>query len=194
MKRLGASLMWAASVALLLGAGSATAQGGASGPPQVGFERSPRLSPQDELAQSQLVLSKIEHTSAVIRKQLDAARQARDVVKSLCLSDKLSQVDVAGRSTKDRQGALEAAAQRGDTELGNHEFTIITVLGTRADQLMAEANQCLGEEVAFVGQTEVITTIDPNIPGGPDVTAYPPLPPPFTTTPPPCTSCTGNTF
>lgn len=190
--RLGAGLKWVGVATLLLGAGSATAQGGAGGSAQVGFERNPRLSPQEELAQSQLVLSKIEHTSAVIRKQLDAARQARDVVKSLCLSDKLSQVDVAGRSTKDRQSALGAAAKRGDSELANHEFTIVTVLGTRVDQLMAEANQCLGEEVAFVGQTEVITTVDPNIPGGPDVTDFPPFPPTFVTTPPPCVSCTGQ--
>lgn len=154
----------------------------------MGFEKKPRLSPQDELAQSQLIFSKIEHTSAVIRKQLDAARQARDVVKSLCLSDKLSQVDVAGRSTKDRQTALEAAVQRGDAELANHEFTIVTVLGTRVDQLMAEANQCLGEEVAFVGQTEIIVTVNPNIVGE-DPTGFPPLPPIVVTTPPPCTSC-----
>jgi hypothetical protein len=177
--------------ALVLAAGTAAAQGGAGGSAQVGFERSPRLSPQEEVTQGELIFSKIEHTSAVIRKQLDTARQARDVVKSLCLSDKLSQVDVAGRSAKDRQSALEAAVQRADAELANHEFTIISVLGQRVTQLMAEANQCIGEEVAFVGQTEVITTVEP-MPGGPDTTNYPPLPPLNVTTPPACTSCTGK--
>jgi hypothetical protein len=39
------------------------------------------------------------------------------VVKSLCLSDKLSQIDVATRSARDRQTALQAAAQRNDAEL-----------------------------------------------------------------------------
>jgi len=190
MRRLGAGSVWIGIAALLLATGTATAQGGGTGSAQVGFERPQRLSPQDELAQSEVIVSKIEPTSGVFRKQLDAARQARDVVKSLCLSDKLSQVDVAGRSTKDRRSALEAAAKRGDTELANHEFTIITVLGTRAEQLMSEANQCLGEEVAFVGQTEVIVTVNPNIPAGEDPTQFPPLPPVFVTTPPPCTSCT----
>jgi len=190
--RLGAGLKWVGIAALLLAAGSATAQGGAGGSAQVGFERSPRLTPQEEVSQGELVFSKIEHTSSVIRKQLDTARQARDVVKALCLSDKLSQVDVAGRSTKDRQTALEAAVQRGDTELANHEFTIIAVLGQRVGQLMAEANQCIGEEVAFVGQTEVVTTIDPNLPGvGPDDN-LPPLPPLPVMNPPACTSCSGN--
>jgi hypothetical protein len=191
--RFGVGLKWVGIAALVLGASTATAQGGAGGSAQVGFQQSPRLSPQDEVSQGELVYSKIEHTSAVIRKQLDTARQARDVVKSLCLSDKLSQVDVAGRSVKDRQTALLAAVQRADAELANHEFTIISVLGTRVTQLMAEANQCIGEEVAFVGQTEVIATVEP-MPGGPDVTGYPQLPPVNVTYPPPCTSCTGNSF
>jgi len=93
-------------------------------------------------------------------------------VRSLCLSDKLSQVDVAARSARDRQAALQAAVQRGDTELANHEFTILTVLRQRSEQLGAEANQCIGEEVAFVGQTQVVTVVDPNMPGD-DTTQYP---------------------
>jgi hypothetical protein len=188
--RFGAGLKWTGIAALVLAAGTATAQGGPGGSAQVGFQQSPRLSPQEELSQGELVYSKIQHTSAVIRKQLDTARQARDVVKSLCLSDKLSQVDVAGRSTKDRQSALEAAVQRGDAELANHEFTIISVLGQRVTQLTAEANQCIGEEVAFVGQTEVIASHEP-IPTVPDVANYPPLPPPnYVPNPPTCVSCT----
>jgi hypothetical protein len=188
--RFGVGLKWGSVAVLVLAAGTAMAQS-AGGSAQVGFQQSPRLTPQEEVSQGELVYSKIEHTSAVIRKQLDTARQARDVVKSLCLSDKLSQVDVAGRSAKDRQTALEAAVQRADAELANHEFTIISVLGQRVTQLMAEANQCIGEEVAFVGQTEVIATHEP-MPGGPDVAGYPPLAPLNVPYPPPCTSCTGR--
>jgi hypothetical protein len=183
---------WAGVAIFVLAAGSAAAQGGAKGPADVGFEAHPRLSPQDELIQSQAIVSRVEQASAVIRRQLDSARQARDVIKGLCLSDKLSQVDVAGRSTKERQGSLQAAVQRGDSELANHEFTIMSVLGQRVAQLSAEANQCLGAEVAFTGQTQIVTDVDPNLPGsGEDNTDFPPLngPPPVVITPPPCTSC-----
>lgn len=171
-KRLGIGFRSTAIVALVLASGTAVAQGpsanGTPPPPQVGFERSQRLTPQEELRQGDAIVSRIEHSAAIIRKLLDAARQARQVIKSICLSDKLSQVDVAGRSTKDRQTSLQAAVQRGDTELANHEFTIMTVLRQRVEQLSAEANQCLGEEVAFIGQTQVITEINPNLPGNPD--------------------------
>lgn len=193
--RLGVVLRWIAVTAFVLGAaGSATAQSAGGGQAQaqadaqVGFERRPQLSPQDELNQADAILSRMEQAATTVRRQLDTARVARDVVKSLCLSDKLSQIDVASRSAKDRQGALQAAAQRNDTELANHEFTILTVLRQRAEQLSAEANQCIGEEVAFVGATQVTTVIDPNLPVE-DMTGYPPTtePPPLTEPPPQAT-------
>lgn len=165
------SVGWAAAVgALVLGAaGSATAEGGTPGAGgtadgQVAFQRKQALSPQEELSQADAALTRMDQASATVRRQLERARSARDVVKSLCLNDKLSQIDVAARSAKDRQGALQASVQRGDGELANHEFTIMTVLKQRAEQLSAEANQCLGEEVAFVGQTQVTTDINPNLP------------------------------
>lgn len=167
------SVGWAAAVAaLLLGAaGSATAQSGGAGATggggadaQVGFQRKQQLSPQDELAQADAILTRMDQASGTVRRQLERARSARDVVKSLCLNDKLSQIDVAARSAKDRQTALQAAVSRNDAELSNHEFTIMTVLRQRAEQLTAEANQCLGEEVAFVGQTQVSTEINQNLP------------------------------
>jgi hypothetical protein len=67
----------------------------------------------------------------------------------------------------------------------------MTVLRQRAEQLTAEANQCIGEEVAFVGQTQVTTQIDPNLPGQ-ENTAFPPTEPPIVSGPPHCTSCTGQ--
>jgi hypothetical protein len=189
---------------LLAGAGSATAQGGgAAGTPdaQVGFQRQPQLSPQDKLAQGDAILTRMDQASATVRRQLERARTQRDVVKSLCLNDKLSQIDVASRSAKDRQSALQAAVQRNDAELSNHEFTIMTVLRQRSEQLVAEANQCLGEEVAFVGQTQVTTEVNPNLPieetgGFTEEPGFPPAGPPLepqtTIPPPPVMSPTGK--
>jgi hypothetical protein len=179
-----AALRWIAITGLVLGAaGSATAQPaggggavGASADAQIGFERRANLSPQDELTQASIILSRMDQAANTVRHQLEQARQARDVVKTLCLNDKLSQIDVADRSAKDRQSALQSAAQRNDTELSNHEFTILTVLKQRAEQLSAEANQCIGEEIAFVGNTQVTTEINPNLPGD-ETTDFPPLEP-----------------
>jgi Spy/CpxP family protein refolding chaperone len=170
------TLRWLGITAFVLAAaGSATAQpsNGSAPDAQVGFERRAQLSPQEELTQSEASLARMEQIAGTVRRQLEQARQARDVVKTLCLNDKLSQIDVAIRSGRDRQVALQAAVQRNDVEMANHEFTILTVLQQRAVQKGAEANQCIGEEYAFVGQTQVTTQVDPNLPGE-DTTAFPP--------------------
>jgi hypothetical protein len=191
VKRFGFGLRWITVGAVVLGvSGSATAQpGSAPAPstpapsPQLGFERRPQLSPQEESAQADAIISRMNQAAATVRRQLDTARQARDVVKSLCLSDKLSQIDVATRSAKDRQTALQAAAQRSDVELSNHEFTMMTVLSQRSQQLTAEANQCIGEDLAFVGQTQVDTVYPSGLPPE-DLTQFPATDPPFVYVPP----------
>jgi hypothetical protein len=196
--RFRATLRWAAITAFVLAAaGPATAQqaagaggsAGVSADAQVGFQRNQQLSIQDELAQADVTLAHMDQVSGTVRRQLEAARTSRDAVKTLCLNDKLSQIDVATRSARDRQTALQAAAQRNDTELAGHEFTIMTVLRQRSEQLAAEANQCIGEEVAFVGQTQVTEEISNNLPQQ-DVTDYPPTDPIVLTSPPPPVS--GN--
>jgi hypothetical protein len=184
---------WVAMCALILGADrSATAQPAPNNPPdaQLGFERTPQLSPQEQIAQSDSILSRMDAAAATVRHQLEVARTARDVVKTLCLNDKLSQLDVAVRSARDRQSSLQASVQRGDTELATHEYTILAVLRQRAEQLNAEANQCIGEEVAFVGATQVTSSQDTTLPGV-DTTEYPPTDSTLVTSPPQCVSCTG---
>jgi hypothetical protein len=102
------------------------------------------------------------------------------------LNDKLNQIDVATRSAQDRRAQLEQASMRHDPDLANHEFTILTVLRQRVEQLRAEANQCIGEESVLFGETKVVTTIDQNLPHE-DPSSYPDNPivsvPPVTASP-----------
>lgn len=143
---------------------AAVAAGVADGP--VGFERRVQLTPQQQEAESEIILAQMQAGSGTIQRMLAQARLSRDVVKTLCLNDKLSQVDVANRSATDRKASLHSAVTRNDRELSNHEFTILTVLKKRSEQLSAEANQCIGEEAAFIGATNVVTTVDTTLPTG----------------------------
>lgn len=197
--RVRLALKWVFAFGVLaLAAGPAGAQepsGGAGAPSggqpadgQVGFQRKTSLTPQEQLVESQKHLTRMEGAAGGVRKMLEEAHRQRDVVKTLCLNDKLSQVDVAIRSARDRRGQLQAAVNRNDAELSNHEFTILTVLRQRTEQLVAEANQCIGEESAFVGDTRTTVQIDPQIP--PDETPYPSTDPTLVIGPPQCTSCT----
>jgi hypothetical protein len=154
------------------------------------FHVNPNISPQEMLREANTELARMVASSGMVRRQLEKARTSRDVVKTLCLNDKLSQVDVAIRSAKDRKSALESAVGRNDQELSNHEFTILTVLRQRGEQLTAEANQCIGEEAAFIGATNVSTTIDNTLPPTDD-TQYPAPSSPTVVGPPAAASSDG---
>lgn len=149
-------------VSLLIGTGIAAAQAGGQPPPDAsaGVARQVTLSPQEQVAQADGFVTRMESTRNSVRRQLETARAQRDVVKVLCLNDKLNQIDVAIRSAKERKAALEAAASRNDADLSNHEFTILTVLRQRTDQLTAEANQCIGEEGVSIDEAAVSVTVE----------------------------------
>ena len=168
------------------GAAPAGSAGAADG--QVGFQKRANLTPQQELAESDSQISRMETAGAAVRRQLEQARAARDVVKTLCLSDKLSQVDVAVRSAKDRRQSLQLAVGRNDAELSHHEYTILTVLRGRVEQLTAEANQCIGEEAVLLGDSKITWTVDPTLPDD-DGTGYDPIDPGVIALPPSCVSC-----
>jgi hypothetical protein len=145
----------------LQGSGGGAVQGQGT----VGFTAPVSMTPQQELAQAEATVNYISTSSQTVSTRLQEARQQKDVVKMLCLNDKLSQIDVAGRAVNERKAQLTAAVGRNDVELSNHEYTILTVIKQRVDQLMTEANQCVGEEATSTGAS-VTFTEDPNLPGG----------------------------
>src|SRR6478672_2891196 len=91
-----AALSYAASPA-----GAQTPAAGAAAPAPadqsgtVGFQRKTSLTPQEQLGESAKHIARMEQSAGGVRKMLEEARKQRDVVKTLCLNDKLSQIDVA---------------------------------------------------------------------------------------------------
>jgi hypothetical protein len=160
---------FAAAVAVLGALGIAAAQTEPAGgtPPPTAAVTTPRevpLTPAQRLEEAGRFLQKMEQASTTVRRQLEQARAARDVVKVLCLNDKLNQIDVATRSARDRVGPLKSAVERGDEDRSRHEFAVLQVLNDRVATLVSEANQCIGEETGFIGDSQITVNIDPEIP------------------------------
>jgi hypothetical protein len=130
----------------------------------VGAQRDVNLTPPQMLAEAEKYPPAMDQGAAHVRRQLGESRQQRDVVKVLCLNDKLTQIDVAIRSVRDRMVSLRAAVSQNDVDRARHEFTVVQVLRDRVRTLVAEANQCIGEETGFVGESRVTVDIDPTIP------------------------------
>lgn len=122
------------------------------------------LSPEEMAERSQAILASLDEASQSVGRMLREARQANDVVKMLCLDDKLSQIDVARRSAADRAESLGAAAGAGNQDRAAHDFAVIGALGDRTATLSAEANQCVGKEQGQVGVSTLEVVVDPSIP------------------------------
>jgi hypothetical protein len=137
-------------------------------------QRDVNLTPEQMEASLNEYLPRMEQSATTVRRQLEQARAARDVVKVLCLNDKLNQIDVAIRSASDRAATLRLALSQNDVDRSRHEFQVVAVLHDRVQDLAAEANQCIGEETGFIGESSVKVDIDPNIPDDP--TDLPPDP------------------
>ncbi len=184
--RLHSKLKWFFSVAVVaLATGPAGAQPSpatpASGvtPPagtgaagQVQFQANPSLSSDDMEKQADALLDQMQGTSSRIgRRQLKAAAEA-DVVLANCLKDKLSQIDTALRSAKDRRGSLR------NPDIRAHAYTIIVVQKGNSDRAAREAAQCIGKEATTAGETRVTTTIDNSLPPDDGKNQFPTIDPP----------------
>jgi hypothetical protein len=156
--------------------GSAMAQPAAAPPPaatdprpaapavELGARREVALTVPEMVASAKGYLPAMERSAGVVRRLLADAREKRDVVRVLCLNDKLNQIDLAIRTANDRLEALNAAASQNDIDQTKHEYTVVQVLRDRVNTLVTESNQCIGEETGFIGDTKMIVEVDPNIP------------------------------
>jgi len=170
---------WAflAAGAVLCCFGVALAQNGEAPPPSVGVDsqQDVNLTPAQMLQRARAYKPMMDSDAAAVQRQASDAKAKHDVVKTLCLGDKLSQIHVAVTTAGGRIETLEAAVNHNEPDRAKHEFTIVQVLKDRSSALVSEANQCIGEETGFIGEATGTGTIDPNIPDT-DTTSFPPDP------------------
>lgn len=140
------------------------------------------LSPQETLAQARDYYKKMSETERRVVQLQGKAKKDKDMVKLNCVNDKLTQLKGHMTVTNQSMVSLNADVAKGDDAARQHEFTRITILFQKVVTLGTEAEQCIGEDVSFVGATQVDVEIDPSIPPG-DPTE-PPLPVPDVQRPP----------
>lgn len=187
-RMLGFGAVFALSLLVAHSVASAQAEVGQPAPTPVnlGLQQKVGLSPTEQASEASESLVRMDASRGTVRRMLEEARAQRDVVKTLCLDDKLNQIDVALRNARDRKVAIDGAAQRNDAEAASHESTVLGVLRQRTEQLVAEANLCIGKEAEVLGAAAVVPSVDPAI--ADDPAYYPPGI--IIIEPPPCATCT----
>jgi dihydroxyacetone kinase len=117
---------------------------------------------------------------------LDESRREKDIMRANCVNRKLTEVNANTRNIDQRSRALKDAASSGDDARRSHEYTVLTVLAQKLDQLDQEATQCLGQSVYEPGASQVVTTISEGSPTTNPSTIDPATAaPPSITVPPP---------
>jgi hypothetical protein len=160
IRHLGTSAVFVA----VLGATAAFAA--SNDDPNVGidFRKSVTLTPQETLAQSKDYYRKMQDVQKRVLLLQSKAKKDKDVVKLNCISDKLTQVRGHQLVTDQSMTSLNSAITRSDETARLHEFTRLSILYQKVVTLGTEAEQCIGEDVSYVGATRVDVEIDPSIP------------------------------
>jgi hypothetical protein len=148
----------------------------------IGFRQNVKLTPQETLSQSRDYYKKMLDVRQRVTTLVEKSRKDKDMVKLNCVSDKLTQVNGHLTVTDQSMTSLNGAISRGDAASSQHEFTRITILYQKVNTLGTEAEQCIGEDVSYVGATTVDVEIDPGIP--PTDPTQPDLPLPDVQRPP----------
>jgi hypothetical protein len=122
------------------------------------------LTPGDMLTQSKDYFKGMGDVVKRIQSLQDQAKRAKDIIRLNCVTDKLVQARVNVNIGEQSMAALQESTMRSDAGESTHEFTRLTIVNQKVTVLGAEAENCIGEDLSFVGATRVDVEVDPNIP------------------------------
>lgn len=158
---------------------------------EIGVQSRAAVSPEEQITQAESINRRAGQLAERLSKMLDEARKDKDILRANCINRKLTEVNANTRNVEQRSRALKDAVTAGDDARRGHEFTVLTVLSQKLEQLDQEATQCLGQSVYEPGASQIVTTIqqgsptldpstiDPSTSAPPSIT----VPPPNLTTP-----------
>lgn len=125
------------------------------------------LSPEEMVDQADVLLRRMQDVLKRVVQLKEIARKQKDVLKLNCVNDKLLQVkQLLNISEAAKTNLVEAIAQE-DEEGRYHEYGKINLAAEQVQILGQEAEQCIGEELIYLGPTEV-TVEEPENPDDPD--------------------------
>lgn len=106
---------------------------------------------------------------ASLRSSLDLIAQARrqkDVVRLNCLNDRVTPMKGVLKVAEDAAQGLQEQAASGDLEAARGSYTKIALARERIATLRVQAQNCVGAESYYGGDTEVTTDVNPQLAGG----------------------------
>ncbi len=141
----------------------------------VPMRKKAQISPRDMATQGANYIDKMKEVLKRIVELQEIARRNKDVIKLNCVNDKLLQVKQLLNIAEAASTNMSEAIARRDEEGRYHEFGRITIANQQVSVLGTEAENCIGEDLSFLGPTEV-TVEEPEQPDDPTVEPTPEFP------------------
>lgn len=129
-------------------------------------EKNVTLTPSEMQSGAETHITGMQDTLRRVVELQQLARKQKDVIKLNCVNDKLLQVkQLLNIAEAGRTNLIESIAQSDDAGSA-HQFSQITIAKEKTSGLGDEAEGCIGEELIFLGPTEVDVD-EPVIPDDP---------------------------
>jgi len=161
------ALLMTVSVASALcaqGAGVAAGGPGVANQADVGVKQRSTLTPQEMSKQANEYFKSMNDTLKRISGLQEQSKRQKDIIRLNCVTDKLVQAKVNITIGEQAMASLQENITRADEGGRTHEFTRLTIVNQKVAVLGAEAENCIGEDLSFVGATRVDVEIDPSLP------------------------------
>jgi hypothetical protein len=137
---------------------------GAAGQVDISVKQRPMLTADEMVAQAREYFKNMQDVLKRIQMLQDQSKRQKDIIRLNCVTDKLVQGRVNVNIAEQSMSSLQESIARADEGGRTHEFTRLTIVNQKVLVLGAEAENCIGEDLSFVGATRVDVEIDPNIP------------------------------
>ncbi len=125
---------------------------------QTNMAKRAEISPNNMTAQADGYLKKMRDVLNRVVELQTIARKQKDVIKLNCVNDKLLQIKQLLNIGESNRTSLGEAIAR-DDESGRYDFfSNVTITHEQVVVLGSEAEQCIGEDLSFLGPTE--TTVE----------------------------------
>jgi hypothetical protein len=130
------------------------------------MEKQAQLSPKEMTEKSSELIADMNVMLKRVLQLKQTARKSKDIIKLNCVNEKLLELkqllNIADTASTDLTEAITVQDEQGRY----HQYSQITISHEKAGVARDEAEACVGEELIFVGPTEVDVT-GPNIPDDP---------------------------
>jgi hypothetical protein len=117
-----------------------------------------QISPREIRTETERLLTEMEGVHVRILQLQDSARKAKDVIKLNCVNDKLLAIKQLLNIADSARTDLTESIATGDRAAQLHEYSQIKLAHERAVAERDDAEGCIGEEIVFIGPTEINVT------------------------------------